>query len=311
MLQYGVVVLLDRPVGFIFDRIRINTRYPLAELKKLLPVSKIQDESYNLQIRVSSEAAQCVGFKSTINIVCPSPEALKLLDKHLTPPLAMISYIEIARDTICETKDEAIAEFKKQSTLRKKYTPKYFIYDSYEDYRRDRKKFHDDPTLFYNRTGYFGEQDFLHVLYPRLSKINHLPVFHTEWRIEGASLIRNKTGICSISDLLTFDFEKFFDDMDHMYIVHERIDSTKFGRWHLGWTRKKVLTPMQRMKAQLIGNLIMNQKQIHCYADLVAYFMKEKERIKSKPGVRSRKDKRILAIRDYGKFRRVDPDAAP
>jgi hypothetical protein len=41
-------------------------------------------------------------------------------------------------------------------------------------------------------------------------------------------------------------------------------------------------------------------------ADLVDYFMKEKERIKNKPGVRSKRDRKILAIRDYGIFRAED-----
>jgi hypothetical protein len=312
MLQYGFVVLLTRPVGFIFDRIRINTTYPLDELKKILPVSKIKDEAYYFQIRASSEAAQCVGFKSTINIVCPSPEALTLLEKHLIPSSAIISGIEIARDAICETKEEAIEEFKNNWNLRKKFTHKHFIYDDYEDGRRDRRKLHhEDDTLFYHRSAYFGERNFQYVIYPRLSKISYLSVFRGEWRIEGAARIREKTGIRSISDLLKFDFEKFFDDMDRQYIARERINRMKLGRWILGWTRKRILTKSQQQAVQLVYQQFINRKNIHSYADLVAYFMKEKERIKNKPGARSKRDRKILAVRDYGMFRAVDTGSTP
>jgi len=311
MLEYGFIVLRDRPVGFIFDRIRINTTYPLDVLKKRLPVSKIKNEAYYFQVRVPSEAAQCAGFKSTINIVCPSSAALNLLDIHLDPSTAIISYIEITSDVMYESKQETVEEFKHHWNLRKKYTHKHFTYNVYDDDRRNRRKFDDDATLFYHQTAYFGGRNFQYVIYPRLSKINGLPVFHGEWRIEGAASIWEKTGIRSISDLLTFDFEKFFDDMDRRYIAHERIDKMKLGRWLKGWTRKKKLTPLQLMAVQLIGSQFMNHKQIHCYADLVAYFMKEKERIKNKPGARSKRDRRILAIRDYGMFRKVDPSVAP
>jgi hypothetical protein len=85
----------------------------------------------------------------------------------------------------------------------------------------------------------------------------------------------------------------------------------KLARWLLGWNRKKVLTKSQLMKAQLMGTQFILHKQIQCYADLVGYFTKEKERIKNKPGAWSNRDRKILAIRDYGMFRKVDPDAAP
>jgi len=147
MLEYGFIVLRDRPVGFIFDRIRINTTYPLDVLKKRLPVSKIKNEAYYFQVRVPSEAAQCAGFKSTINIVCPSSAALNLLDIHLDPSTAIISYIEITSDVMYESKQETVEEFKHHWNLRKKYTHKHFTYNVYDDDRRNRRKFDDDATL--------------------------------------------------------------------------------------------------------------------------------------------------------------------
>jgi hypothetical protein len=300
MLHYHYETFDERREGFYFDQIEINTNQEIEELRKLLPENELSQEASKFSIRKASKNAQKVGFKSRIKVVAPSHKCLEILSMYLSDiAIVKFSDLEIARDTFYNTEREAEYESNKLlQTLRMKYNSEYFIYDQFFEKRKITFK----KDLFAERTGYYGSKDFKYVIYARLSKINGQPCVHCEWRVKGAIKIENKTGITCINDLMTFNFVKFFEKMELRYIIHERIDTYKLGRWILGWGNKKKLTEREKRKLQLMTLTFQNCKAIYIYADLVRYLTKRKAALKKKRGPKTRMEKKFLSLKDYGLF---------
>jgi hypothetical protein len=301
MLHY-LNTVKDEVGGYYYDRIRINTDLDKITLRKLLPKKFFAGETRGHSIKDASPAARRIGFRSKIELVAPTIKCLEALSKLMNNSTVKISYLEIARDIFTETQREAEARsYGSLMTLRKKYTSEHFIYD--QTLKNDRKNLGNDPTLFGIMTGYFGNRNFKFVLYPRLSKISNDPCIHSEWRITGASLIARKTGIRSIQYLLKFDFRKFFEEKDMGYIAHEKIDRHKFGKWLLGWGKRKSFSRRQQMRISLMSATFLNVYEIRTYAVLVHFTRMKKKKISEKKGRKAKWQRKWDALKDYGKFR--------
>jgi hypothetical protein len=290
----------DREEGYYFDKISINTNQTIRVLKELFPKEHMAPEAYQFLISPASKLAKFVGFKTRIDVVAPTTECMNRLEVLNTrQAIAKISHIEIARDEFCKTKSDAEFCFNSMTkTLRKKYTPYNIVLDYSEIFTSNK-----DKKLFSDNTGYFGKETFRLVIYPRRSKINNNPVLHSEWRIRGASLIRKKTGIRTISDLTKFNFIEFFDRSEDILTRHEEIDQQKLGKWLLGWGRRKIITRRDRLKIGATAAWFCLMNNIESYQDLVSTLMKSKKYLKSKPGRKSSWERKILGLKNYGIFR--------
>lgn len=288
---------------YYFDKIRINSTQKDVALKNILPIDSLRKNSNFFRIRYPSSKAKILRFKSSLEIVAPTKSFLQLILQHKRSlKTYYISYLEIAKDTFCNTKDEAnYLCWERLKTTRKKYSADHFIYDQCKE--GPQKKRTNNHELFGKHTGYFGREKFKYVVYARISKITGFPCLHEEWRINGAQTVKDKTMISSISDLCTFDVKAFFEDQYAQHIVHEKIDQQKLGKWLLGCTKIKKVS---RRKFFSIGLNVLHFceiNDIYTYADLVKYFKKEKAEIKYRKGRRAALDNKILSIKNYSMFK--------
>ena len=273
--------------GYCFDKIRINSTQKTAVVRKKLPIDNLREYSTFFRVKEPSSKARMSRFKSSLEIVAPSQSFLQLLLQHEQYlDIYYISYLEIAKDTFCKTKDEAIRLFReKLKTTRKKYSSDHFIYDQTK--KNPSEKQNNNHGLFGEQTGYFGGKSFEYVIYPRISKITGIPCIHEEWVIKGSQTIKNKTMISSISDLCAFDVKAFFEDQYAQHIIHEEIDQQKLGKWLSNCSKIKKVSRRKFFSIGLNALHFCEAYEIDTYADLVKFFKKEKEKIKSRRGRRS------------------------
>jgi len=289
---------------YYFDKIRINSTQKDVALKNILPIDNLRKNSKFFRIRYPSSKAKMSRFKSSLEIVAPTKSFLQILLQHeRSLKTYYISYIEIAKDTSCKTKNDADSLcWERLKTVRKKYSSDHFIYDQRKE--GPEKKRTNNHELFGKHTGYFGGKRFEYVTYARISKINGLPCLHEEWAINGAQTIKNKTMISSISDLCVFDLKSFFEDQYDKHIVHENIDQQKLGKWVLGCTRIKKVSKRKFISIGVNAAHFCEVNDIYTYGDLVKFFKKKKAEIKSRRGRRSAMDNKILSLKNYSKFRK-------
>jgi hypothetical protein len=288
--------------GYYFDKIRINTYYKPRELRKLFPKELFEGETKFFTIRKAPETARRWGLRSFIYVVAPSMNCLELLALGLRYDRIYLSEIEITQDILAESKRSAAeGAYELIETTRKKFTSEHFIYQwTISD---KTKNYLNDPNLFGIMTGYFGRENHQYAIYPRNSKITGQPCIHSEWRIRGASLIKKKTGIRSILDLIRFNIPTFFEKQEDKYLVREKIDRNKLGKWLLGWKGRRVFSRRQRMRIGLMSVTYLNVYDIRTYADLVHFIrMKKKQNISERRGRKTKWQHKYLALRDYGKF---------
>jgi len=287
-----------KPQILHFDKIRINSYEDVRYLHRLLPKSELSKESHYFKIGEASDIARMAYFKSKMEVVVPSTKCLEILKENILSLDSFISYVEVARDTIYRSENEAELMFKSfAGYLRKKYSYKteLYVHRGKIDYKKG---------FFSYKTNYCGQYGFRYVIYPRYSKINGQPCLHEEWRIVGASTIKRKTGIESISDLITFDFEAFFARQDKQYIIYEEIDDKKLARWMMGLSRKKKLTKRQKIRIDINGRFFLNVYEISNYSDLVNFFKKIKSELKATRGRKNKWENKILSLNNYEKFKR-------
>jgi len=287
-----------------FDRIRINTKAYLKTLHKNLPVKKLRNECVSIKLLAPFQKAFEYGYKSRLEIVAPSKRFFEILMDHescLKP--YRITRLEIAKDIICESIDEAERlnrMWAKDS--RKKYSGNFNYDDIYCDTKPDLKK-----GLIGTFTAYFGNEKakFKLCSYVRYSKINGKICIHPEWRILGSHTIKNKTGIEEIGDLIAFKIEKFFENQEEKYIVHaEDINTEKLGNWLLGWNRKRSFTLREKRRKGLTTRIFLNSNKIGNFSDLVSYFMRKKDLIKKIKGRKSKHHLKILGVKNYKRFKK-------
>jgi hypothetical protein len=278
--------------------IRINSRVDLKTLHENLPVKKLKKESHDLVIKPPYPIAKSCGYSSCIEIIAPKETALNLLaENDNILGVYSISHIEIARDLPYRSEKEALKAFEDIRGLYKKYTSEALLYDTAVlDGKEIDFKYRNDPLLFSNKTLYLGPKPFQYVVYPRLSKNNKKPALHAEWRIRGASKIKNKTGIKIIQDLLDFDIPAFFNKQDNIQLSTASFDALKLGKWIRYNLRRKNYTEKELQSVRFSTYVFLNSAEIKSFADLKAFFQKRKDKIKSKTGRKTKRDLKYLNV---------------
>jgi hypothetical protein len=285
---------MEKPTqSYYFDKIRINSKRDFSELRTILPIDELKKECRSFDIKRPYAKARTWGYLSRVEVVASNMAFLKLLFSHdsdLTP--YSISYLEITQDTFGKPDELLEQELKinrETETLRKKYSGS-FVYDgSHGPFV--------DGELYADKTHYFGGKNFKFAPYARISKLDGNPCVHGEWRIKGASIIKQKTGIASIGDLIAFRLKDFMQDMEEKYITHETINYEKFGKWLKGWQRRRKFSDREKIALKLSARTYCNFYDIKTSADLITHFRNEKIRIKSKRGRRTAFEKKILAVK--------------
>lgn len=212
---------------FNFDMIRINSMRSPEELKKILPVDDLKDFATSFKIDNAYFKAKKAGHKTRIDIVNPLNVGLELLlhFEYALYPYA-ITYLEIAKNDLYQESDpngsrhfpigdHFVGEV--WATLYKKWNTNHF---DYRQERFDPKK--RDPSMG-SITLYYGKL-FELVVYPRLSKTTGTPCIHSEWRCKSSSEVLKKTGIETIQDLINFNCEAKFKELEDRFIAYEKIN---------------------------------------------------------------------------------------
>lgn len=285
---------------YYFDRIEINTLCEVPELKKAL--RSLLDDG-RLLILHASDKAKLVGFKSKIVLSAPTETTLQAL-KNLEPALIeySVTAIELAQDTPCATLHEAnILADMICRTLVKRYTKDVFLYTGDFSYNFEK-------GLMGDKTLNLGKK-FLCRTYARLSKQTGEPVLHQEWKLYPARIIKEKTGIKTLTDLINFDIESFVLEQAKRQLFHAEIDMDKIGKWRLGWSNRRRFSQREQMKIDLAALAFCKSINVRGvgdinFAQLDSWFKQEKTRIRAKKGRPSAWEKKILDT-EQRRFRRV------
>lgn len=83
------------------------------------------------------------------------------------------------------------------------------------------------------------------------------------------------------------------------------INYDALGKWIEGFDGRKVLNRRQTMNVSIAAQSFLRIHMIETYSDLALFFKDEKSRINEKRGVRSNREKKVLALRDCRRFRVV------
>ena len=275
-----------------FDKVEILTVLGVASLNHILPI-EIKRECLNVIINPFCIEGLNPYFKSKIIVILPSSQFFNIL-AQLKIEHYKVTYIEIAMDRPCEL--EQVAEFESYriyKRLVKKYSSASFVYE-----RKDIEEKY-KPLCFSRKTGYFGGE-FKFVLYARLSKLNHRPCIHSEWRIRKAYEIFKRTKIKTFIDLAEFDIERFFTEYTDRYLKCVEIDDEKLGKILLGWSRKKSFTERQIMSIQLASRHFMASYGISNPAELKNCIAEERQLLKHKRGPKTTWDMIIKSFKVNG-----------
>jgi hypothetical protein len=282
--------------GYYIDRLRINSKRKVQELKKTFKVQGIQ------VIRAYRKAMGW-GFRSRLDLIAPTKEVLTVIHENESKihPYK-ISYLEIAKDTFQRTLRKAdVLVSRNIGLLDRRWSRESYKYDQkYENYKKYKKRKPDLGT----RTIYIGQKNFKYVQYARPSKINQRPCVHEEFRILGAKRIRQKTGISCIADLIPFDSEQFFERDYAKLITSKTIDKEKLGRWLAGIDgRRKKLTRQEKIKCQIRVRHFCSTYEIETFNDLKKELSRLNKEIREHPGAKNEFQKRVLALK--GNYRRL------
>jgi len=280
---------------YYFDRIWIYTMQNPTTIKSKLPLAELNSCCRIMSIKGKSAFSEFTNYHSMIDVIAPTPEFLTILyenEKAFLP--YKISYLELAKDHIFPTKQEAIQACSNLN-FRKKYASKNFNFFNPE--------LPTDNEMFGNVTKYSKSKNFQIRAYPRISKIAGEPCSHVEWIIKTPSIIKLKTGIIEVGDLLAFNFQHFFENQDKRMLIHnERIDQHKLGKWILNLGNKKTFSKRKLMSIGCHGGAYSNYRT---YGELINYFQQWKKDIKMKTGPKTELEKRVLNLKDYSIFRKL------
>jgi len=332
-------MIIHEDEGYYFDRIHIISWCSKWTLEKQLPLKIMREYCKSLDIVKFNDPAVKrrkikksgsikeikVGYRSKVEVIAPTAEFLRLLSENEAAlgRAYKISYMEIAHDVFCESPGDAELEADILfDNLRKKYSFGC-VYEKLNITKKERLK-NISRGLFAFRTFYSSFEKleekekeekgkkkkskkrdrFKYVIYARRSKMNNRYCTHREWRFTGSDMIRKKTRIMTVKDLCFFDIEKYFKGNEDKYLVKEEINLSALGRWLKGYDGRKALTKKQNLKIQLAARQYVGIR-INTFSDLVLHFKSEKESIKKKCGVRSEREKRLMSLRSYERFRDV------
>jgi hypothetical protein len=175
-----------------------------------------------------------------------------------------------------------------------------FVYDQFKKMENHYKL---DKEKFSEKTGYFPNQgDFQYVVYGRLSKITHSPVLHDEWRITRASIIRKKTGIDSIADLLSVDLGDLFESLMDENIFYARINMNSLGMWLCDLRPNSKFSERSKYKIGVSAQQFCSYYDINSAADLITAFNKTKSDLKDIKGRHANWKKKVSRLKNYDAF---------
>jgi hypothetical protein len=286
--------------AYYYDRIRINTGLPVVELKAILK-DELAKDGQHLIVGRPYKRARDIGFNSRIELFSPSVLLILNVAKKLDGIEYSIPYIEIARDTSCDSEHDAY--FKTHNlfqTLRKKFSARFILYES----NKKKKRFRPGKGLFSIETGYYGSLKFEYVAYARRSKLNYVPCVHEEWRMRGTELIQQKMSIKSLSDIAALDIKAFFETTSQRHLVTEEIDLIKLGRWVMGWNgKRREFTERDLFSIGVAAITFLRVGKLESFTPAeLAYHI---DRLKKKYRGRGRKSewmKRVLELKGHGYF---------
>ena len=246
-------------------------------------------------------------------MVGPNKNALEHLNQKLNDPTKYgIADIEIARDICFDSEGETetiVSNISK--TIYKKWGIESKVFrqgiwvdrdDELEPSDNRANKF--TKAKFGEETSYSGSKRIKYVVYPRRSKYNDKPCVHGEWRLKSKHVIKTKTGIETIEDLLKFNCEKQFEELSEKFITHRIINMTKLGKWLEGIDgRKRIFTKRQQMKIDLVAKTFCRAYKINTYAELSLKIRSYQKDARGMVGRRDAWDKKVIALGgNYAKF---------
>jgi len=293
---------------FSFDKVRINTRLFMSQLRKLFPPSELETLCKTHRINKATSQASKGGFRSKIEVEAPQGKFLEIVGERLDGEYYRISNVEIAMDIPCRHEFESMKQTDALiEIMTKRYTHAHFVYDAEEHPQQstDRKAAYKEGK-YGEKTGYWGGKGFRFKIYPRISKITGLPCSHLEWTIQGASNIKAITGIYTIKDMLKFDMEKWFQGKFDKFIEFKEIDHLIHGRFVQNMKRgmKEACGLLDGIKGklenpELASRLFCMIERIYSAAGLKQFYKKEQKRIKRKKGNRTSWEERVSKLPDH------------
>jgi hypothetical protein len=282
-----------------FDLIRINTKNKTRTLKKILPLNELRKECHKIWVEPAYPIAREYGYNTRIEFVAPTQRFFEILQNYEQFFWSYkISRVELARDKFGKGTNENNEKVHDQLKYKnKKYTTDHHVkIQTVEEAIEN-----DDESLTGNKTGYFGSKHFKNVIYPRKSKINNEPCVHEEWRITSATVIKRKTGIKTIDDLMNFDIQEFLETQDERQINYGTINTMALGKWLLG-TKKRKFTYREMLKVGLRARHFLIKHKLRTFADLRHFLKEEKKTAKTKTGRKNAWEHKVLSLRSYNRF---------
>ena len=296
---------LNRDV-YHFDKVSIIFVDPRKRLQRVLPLNELTRFATKFHLDDGSDVASYFGYSSRIEAIAPYKRFFEILDEHkeFFRDDYKISYIEIAKDRLYETKRETLKIFHTiLKHRRKKYTHEFCVYDDSYTPIAKKKKRKDSEELYSSETGYWGCDSYQYVIYPRISKIAKQPCVHQEWRIRGASTIKSKTGITTLRDMINFDIEKWFSEQYERFLKLESINHEKHGRWtdnipsRLNKKGKSYCNGKYyfdtKYWAEQASLVFCRIRGIETTSELISFYKNEIERVKHKVGRKTSWEKKV------------------
>lgn len=289
---------------YYYDRIRVNTALPVVELKAILK-DELSKNGQHLIVGTPYKRARDIGFNSRVELFSPSTLLIQNVAKKLDALEYSTPYIEIARDTFCDSEHDAY--FKTHNlfqTLRKKFSARFILYEPSKK-KKKKKRIRPGKGLFSIETGYYGSLNFEYVAYARRSKLNGVPCVHEEWRMRGANHIKQKMRIKSLSDIAALDVKAFFETTSRRHLVNEEIDLIKLGRWVIGWNgKRKTFTQRDLFSIGVAAITFLRAGKLESFtpAELAKHIDRLKKKYMQGRGRRTEWMKRVLQIKGHGYF---------
>jgi hypothetical protein len=281
-------------VAYSFDKVDILSKMPMNLLLMQFDTVKLRKVCADFGIVHLDNDDKPWKFQSLIYVVAPTSEFFRLLSKYNISEY-IINAVEIAKDEMRRTENEAMLEsYKSMMLLKKRYTTKFHL----ADYRGSchSTKSANTKGKFSEMTLGLGSKTFVYKIYARYSKVTGEICIHSEWKISRSHNIYVRTGIETIKDCIDLNLMECYENLTSKYIVNEDINIERLGKWILGWGTKRKFTPKEFGRISLAGNFFLSIYKIGSAAQLADWFKNEKIRINTKPGMKSAWDIKVRKL---------------
>jgi len=276
------------------------TKTPRYKLIGSLDMEMLEGECTSLNIIYVSEEAEAYGWKSKICFSAPSNLFLEILNSYDLGRYVIV-YLEVAKDVIKNTKNEATLEsYRLIKSIKKKNTTAQSIADFRDS--TDPTKLQSEKGLFSDMTGYLGSESLQMVLYARDSKITGEPCIHSEWCIRGARNIKRIADIYTVNDMIKLDVNATYEWLSRRYITVEEVNIEKLGKFIKSWERRRKFTRRQNISIGIAATTFLSIYSITSASQLANFFKIEKTRLKSKRGPKTEWEDKMLSVRSNGHF---------